>query len=98
MGQKSNIELTTYQRRKYKAEMEQTQQDREISTLLGSCGWASNKMDKRHINRRKRKQILNCVHEVLIEMEPERRPKQEVFILFRQRSIKLVSNWQDKET
>lgn len=81
MGQKSNIELTTYQRRKYKAEMEQTQQDREIFTLLGSCGWASNKMDKGHINRRKRKQILNCVHEVLIEMEKDGQSKKFLYSL-----------------
>ena len=41
---------------------------------------------------------LICVHEVLIEVEPKRWPKQETFIFFKQRNNKFMSNWQDKET
>ena len=40
---------------------------------------------------------LICVYEGLMEMGSKKWPKQVAFTLFRQRKIKFVRNWQEKE-
>ena len=63
--------------------------------LVSSYGGTNNKIDAGKMNRRKRH--FNSCHRGLTEMGPERWPKQETFVLFRQRN-NTCEELKDQET